>query len=155
MGQRSTPSLGSPFWSIGSPITFQRRPSVSSPTGTVIGPPRSTTSTPRDRPSVESIATARMRSSPQLVVDATDVVARSVEIHVHLLDDHALLAVDLLRVEFRVPEHVDEDVERDRPVLSRAADVVARVLLAREGVELAADSVDLTTDVAGSGPALR
>jgi hypothetical protein len=31
----------------------------------VIGPPRSTTSIPRGKPSVESIATARTRSSPR------------------------------------------------------------------------------------------
>ena len=41
------------------------RPSVASPTGTVIGPPVSMTSVPRDRPSVVSIATARTRSSPR------------------------------------------------------------------------------------------
>ncbi len=41
------------------------RPSVTSPTGTVIGPPVSTTSAPRARPSVVSIATARTRSSPR------------------------------------------------------------------------------------------
>ena len=41
------------------------RPSVASPTGTVIGPPVSSTSTPRARPSVVSIATARTRSSPR------------------------------------------------------------------------------------------
>jgi hypothetical protein len=45
------------------------------------------------------------------VVDPADVVARGVEVHVHLLDDHALLAVDLLRRELRVAEHVDEHVE--------------------------------------------
>jgi hypothetical protein len=52
-------------------------------------------------------------------------------------------------------EHVDEDVQRDRAVLAGAADVVARVLLAREGVELAADAVDLVTDVARRRPILR
>ena len=82
------------------------------------------------------------------VVDAADVVPRRVEVHVHLLDDHALLAIDLLGVELRMPEHVDEDVECDRAVLARAAHVVARVLLARERVELAADAVDLAPDVA-------
>ncbi len=41
------------------------RPSVISPTGTVIGPPVSITSVPRARPSVVSIATARTRSSPR------------------------------------------------------------------------------------------
>src|ERR687888_1402211 len=64
IGQRST-SPGASFLSIGSPITFQSRPSVSLPTGTLIGPPVSTTSAPRASPSVESIATARTRSSPR------------------------------------------------------------------------------------------
>ena len=40
-------------------------PSVSSPTGTVIGLPVSTTGSPRLRPSVASMATARRRSSPR------------------------------------------------------------------------------------------
>ncbi len=103
----------------------------------------------------DDVPAQRLVAVEKLVVDAADVVARSVEVHVHLLDDHALLAVDLLRVELRVPEHVGEDVERDRPVLARAADVVARVLLAREGVELAADPVDLVADVARGRPVLR
>ena len=62
--QRSTPSIAG-LSSTGCPITFQMRPSVVSPTGTEIGPPVSTTSVPRARPSVESIATARTRSSPR------------------------------------------------------------------------------------------
>ena len=41
------------------------RPSVMSPTGTVIGLPVSMTSVPRLRPSVVSMATARTRSSPR------------------------------------------------------------------------------------------
>ena len=41
------------------------RPSVTLPTGTVIGPPVSTTSAPRAMPSVVSMATARTRSSPR------------------------------------------------------------------------------------------
>src|ERR671935_1535380 len=64
IGQRST-SSGASFLSIGSPTTFQRRPRVSLPTGTEIGPPVSTTSAPRASPSVESMATARTRSSPR------------------------------------------------------------------------------------------
>ena len=41
------------------------RPSVPLPTGTLIGLPVSRTSTPRARPSVASMATARTRSSPR------------------------------------------------------------------------------------------
>src|ERR1039458_6440071 len=51
--------------SIVSPSRLKIRPSVASPTGTVIGPPVSITSAPRASPSVVSIATARTRSSPR------------------------------------------------------------------------------------------
>ena len=65
IGHRVTPSgRGSPR-SIGSPRRLKIRPSVMSPTGTVIGAPVSITSTPRASPSVVSIATARTRSSPR------------------------------------------------------------------------------------------
>ena len=65
MPRRSTSAgSGSPR-SIGSPSRLKMRPSVTSPTGTEIGAPVSTTSRPRERPSVVSIATARTRSSPR------------------------------------------------------------------------------------------
>src|SRR5215207_9294585 len=64
IGQRSSLPT-SPPRSIGSPRTLKMRPSVARPTGTVIGPPVSSTSMPRASPSVESIATARTRSSPR------------------------------------------------------------------------------------------
>ena len=47
------------------PSTLKIRPSVAWPTGTEIGAPVSSTSAPRGRPSVESIATARTRSFPR------------------------------------------------------------------------------------------
>jgi hypothetical protein len=47
-----------------------------------------------------------------------------------------------------------EHVERPVAVVGGALDVVARVLLAREGVELAAEPVDLHPDVARGRPAL-
>ena len=90
----------------------------------------------------------------ELVVDTADEVARRVEVHVHLLDDDALLAVDLLGVEARVADHVDEHVERHVAGAGGALDVVARELLARERVELAADAVDLGRDRACGGPPL-
>ena len=102
----------------------------------------------------DDVPAERLVAVEQRVVDAADVVAWRVEVHVHLLDDHALLALDLVGVELRVAQHVDEHVERDRAVLAGAADVVAGVLLAREGVELAADAVDLVPDVARGGAAL-
>src|SRR3954469_23087563 len=64
IGQRSLTSIGSP-WSMVSPSRLKIRPSVISPTGTVIGPPVSMTSAPRAKPSVLSMATARTRSSPR------------------------------------------------------------------------------------------
>src|ERR1044072_8046991 len=51
MGQRSPPSSRSPAPSIGSPSRLKIRPRVTSPTGTVIGPPVSFTRVPRARPS--------------------------------------------------------------------------------------------------------
>ena len=95
----------------------------------------------------DDVPAERLVAVQERVVHPADVVARRVEVHVHLLDDHALLAVDLLRLELGVAEHVDEHVEREPPVLGRAAHVVPRVLLAGERVELAADAVDLAADV--------
>ncbi len=63
IGQRSPPSgVGSS--SIDSPITLKRRPSVSTPTGTMIGLPVLRTGSPRRKPSVESIAMQRTELSP-------------------------------------------------------------------------------------------
>ena len=96
----------------------------------------------------DDVPAERLVAVEELVVDAVDVVSRRVVVHVHLFDDDALLALDLLGVEPRVAEHVDEDVERHVAVLGGALDVVAGVLLAGEGVELAADGVDLSGDLA-------
>ena len=54
-----------PASSMGSPMTFMMRPSVSSPTGTLIELPVSRTSWPRTRPSVESMAMVRTVFSPR------------------------------------------------------------------------------------------
>ena len=64
-GARCLRVLIGPASSTGSPMTFMMRPSVSSPTGTVIGLPVSTTSWPRTRPSVESMAMVRTVFSPR------------------------------------------------------------------------------------------
>ena len=103
----------------------------------------------------DDVPAERLVAVEKLFVDAADEVARRVEVHVHLLDDHALLAVDLLGVEAGVPQHVRDHVERDVAVLGRALDVIGGVLLARERVELAADRVDLACDVARARPPLR
>src|SRR5260221_5584362 len=54
-----------PASSTGSPITFMIRPRVPGPTGTMIWPPVSTTSWPRVRPSVASMAMVRTVFSPR------------------------------------------------------------------------------------------
>src|SRR5665213_3289505 len=54
-----------PASSTGSPITFMMRPSVPTPTGTMIGLPVSLTSWPRTRPSVVSMAMVRTVDSPR------------------------------------------------------------------------------------------
>src|SRR6185437_12079349 len=64
IGDMKVSAMG-PASSIGSPITFMMRPSVAGPTGTRIGRPVSTTSAPRTRPSVASIAMARTVFSPR------------------------------------------------------------------------------------------
>ena len=47
------------------------RPSAASPTGTVIGPPVSTTSMPRTTPSVDDMATARTWLRPMCCCTST------------------------------------------------------------------------------------
>jgi hypothetical protein len=63
MGHRVTPS-GAGSSSIGAPITLNMRPSVSTPTGTEIGPPVALAGSPRRKPSVASIAMVRTTLSP-------------------------------------------------------------------------------------------
>jgi hypothetical protein len=103
----------------------------------------------------EDVPAERLVGVQQTVVDVADVALRRVEVHVHLLEDHALLLRDLLLVEPRVEEHVGEDVEGGVARLRAAADVVAGELLAGEGVELAADRVDLRGDRPCGRPPLR
>src|SRR5262245_54493492 len=80
---------------------------------------RVTRRVPDRLPAPDDVPTERLVAVEQLLVQAADEIARRVEVHVHLLDDDALLALDLLRIELRVTEHVDEDVERDVARLAR------------------------------------
>src|SRR6185312_740183 len=64
IGERSLVLTG-PRSSTGSPTTLMMRPKVSGPTGTAIGSPVSTTSAPRTRPSVVSMAIVRTVFSPR------------------------------------------------------------------------------------------
>ena len=57
-------SLMGPISSTGRPTTFMMRPRDAEPTGAMIGLPVSTTSMPRTRPSVASMAMVRTTSSP-------------------------------------------------------------------------------------------
>ncbi len=80
ISHRCSACTGSPS-SIGSPSTLKIRPSVSSPTGTLIGAPVSTTSSPRARPSVASIAIARTWLSPRCCcTSATSLVSLGIGI---------------------------------------------------------------------------
>src|SRR5690348_7527350 len=63
IGERCLVTTG-PRSSTGSPMTLRMRPSVSGPTGIMIGSPVSTTSAPRTSPSVVSIAIVRTVFSP-------------------------------------------------------------------------------------------
>ena len=67
--------------------------------------------------------------------------------HLDLFDDHFLLALDVVRGQRRVEDDVGEDVEGERQVLIEHLDVVARVFLGRECVELPADRVDGLRDI--------
>ena len=106
-------------------------------------------------PRAEDVPAERLVGVEQPVVDVPDVALRRVEVDVHLLEDHALLLLDLGLVEARMEEHVGEHVERDVARLRAAADVVAGQLLAGERVELAADRVDLGRDRPRGRPTLR
>ena len=70
IGLRRTCS-GIGLLSIGSPSTLKMRPSVASPTGTVMGPPAATASIPRTSPSVGPMAMHRTISSPRCCATST------------------------------------------------------------------------------------
>ena len=106
-------------------------------------------------PGAEDVPPERLVGVEQPVVDVPDVALRRVEVDVHLLEDHALLLLDLGFVEAGREEHVGEHVERDVARLRAAADVVAGQLLPGERVELAADRIDLGRDRPRGRPLLR
>jgi len=67
--------------------------------------------------------------------------------HLDLFEDDALLLRDFARRERRPHQHVAEQIDRRRQVLVEDFDVVARIFLRGEGVELAADRVDRLRDL--------
>ncbi len=81
--------------------------------------------------------------------DVVDAVLRRIERGADLLEDHVLLALQLLGIEHRVAEDVGEDVEGERHVRLEHAGVVGGGLDAGRGVDLAADRLDLLGDVGG------
>ena len=66
--------------------------------------------------------------------------------HLDFLEDHRLLALQLVGVEERVQEDVRQEIDRERQMLVEHLDVEARVLLGREGVHLPADRVHRAGD---------
>ena len=70
--------------------------------------------------------------------------------HLDLFEDHLLLALDVLGVKGRVEHEVRQHVESRRQMLVEHLDVVARVLLRGEGVQVPAEAVDLLRDVLGA-----
>ena len=67
--------------------------------------------------------------------------------HADFLEDHGLLARDVFRGEFRLEDHVREDVEGFREMLVEDARVEADHFLGGECVEHAAEAVDFARDV--------
>ena len=67
--------------------------------------------------------------------------------HLDLFEHHLLLARDLLGLERGAQQQVGEHIDGAGQVLVEHLDIVARVLLGRERVEVAADRVDLLGDV--------
>ena len=75
MAHRSSTSSSSPSSRfMQSPVTLNTRPSVTSPTGTEIGPPLSVTSAPRTMPSVGFIEIERTMPSPMCCATSSTIV---------------------------------------------------------------------------------
>ena len=102
----------------------------------------------------EDVAADRLVGEGRLGEEVVDAVLGRIERGADLLQDDVLLALQLVRVEHRVPQDVGEDVEGERHVVLEDAGVVGRRLDAGRGVDLAADRLDLLGDVgAPSGSA--
>ncbi len=76
-----------------------------------------------------------------------DHVVGVVVVHGDLVEDHLALRLDICCLESRRRHHVAEHVDRTRQVLVTHTGVEAGVLLRREGVDLAADLVELHREV--------
>ncbi len=91
----------------------------------------------------------RVRVPEILCEKLVDQVLGIVLRHADFLEDHALLARDVFGGEFRVEDHVSEDVEGPGEVLVENARVEADHFLRGERVEHAADAVHFARDVFG------
>ena len=97
----------------------------------------------------ENRTAERMAGPVVLGEDLVDEIVGRVLDHLDLFEDHLLLALDVLVGELRMQDDVGQQVDRQRQVLVEHLDVVAGVFLRGEGVELAADRIDLLGDVLG------
>ena len=89
------------------------------------------------------------RSTDQLV----DLGLRIVLVHLHFFEHDAALALHLFGGDQGIAEHVGDDVDRLLGVVGCTLHVVRGVLLAGEGVEAAAQGVDLGGDLQRCRPA--
>ena len=97
--------------------------------------------------------TSQRRGPPRLLgIEVAHHVIRVVVVHRDLVEDHLTLGLDVRWGDRRGRDHVAEDVHRERQVLVEHPSVEAGVLLGGEGVELAADLVQLHGDVQGRAP---
>jgi hypothetical protein len=88
----------------------------------------------------------RMIAPEILREDFVDEIVRRVLDHLDLFEDYLLLALDVVLSEQRIANQIGEDLDRQRQVLVQDLEVVAGVLLRREGVDLAADRIHLLGD---------
>ncbi len=104
--------------------------------------------------SAENRPAERMVLPESLREQLVDEIVRRVLDHLDLFDDDLLFALDIVDAERRIADDVGEDVDREREMLVEDLDVVARVFLGGERVELSADRIDRLRDVFGR-PARR
>ena len=102
---------------------------------------------------LDGFAGAENRTAERVILpeplreELVDEIVRRVLDHLDLFDDDFLFALEVVDAERRVADDVGEDVDGEREMLVEDLDVVARVFLRGERVELAADRIDRLRDV--------